>query len=128
MTIAFIIAVVSALVFLCTVYKQDKLIKRLKKEYSEEKDNTVNYYEGIIQGFRNKVREEEEKYDIISALYCASESDSIKYNSEKAMERAIRSKLAMRIGNVIAKRFEPNSLPLGDGKKKYHLTVKVKKI
>lgn len=127
MTIAFVIAILFAFMFLCEVYQQDRLIKRLKEELAE-KDKSVTYYHHVIEGFREKMKDEEEKYEIISAPYCTSDSDLIKYSSQKAMERAIRSKLAMLLGNEIAKRFEPRVLPLGEGKEKYSLTIKVKKI
>ena len=74
------------------------------------------------------MKEEESKYEILSATYCTSDSDTTKYNSQKAMENAVRSKLAMRIGNAIAKRFSPIVLPLGEKQEKYSLTVKVKKV
>lgn len=125
--IALIIAILFAFMFLCEVYQQDRLIKRLKEELTE-KERTVNYYQHVIEGFREKMKEEEEKYEIIQAPYCTSDSDLIKYSSQKAMENAIRSKLAMLLGNEIAKRFEPRVLPLGEGKEKYSLTIKVKKI
>jgi hypothetical protein len=127
MIIAFVIAILFAFMFLCEVYQQDKLIKSLKEELAE-KDKSVTYYQHVIEGFREKVKEEEEKYEIIQAPYCTSDSDLIKYNSQKAMENAIRNKLAMLLGNEIAKRFEPRVLPLGEGKEKYSLTIKAKKI
>lgn len=125
--IALIAAILFALIFLGEVNRQDRLIKSLKEELTE-KDKSVTYYHNVIEGFREKMKEEEEKYEIISAPYCTSDSDLIKYNSQKAMEHAIRSKLAMLLGNEIAKRFEPRILPLGEGKQKYSLVLKVKKI
>lgn len=44
------------------------------------------------------------------------------------MYHAIKSKLSMLIGNEIVKMFEPSVLPLGEGKEKYSLVLKVKKI
>lgn len=108
-------------------YKRGKQIKQLKHELSAVK-NSEEYYKRMVDGFRDKMKEDEEKYEFIQADYYTSESDIMKYNSDKKMKRAIRSKLAMLIGNDIAKRFEPNVLPLGEGKEKYSLVLKVKKI
>lgn len=127
MIYALIIAILFAFMFLCTVVKQDKQIKQLKEDLSVM-TNSENYYRRVIDGFREKMREEEEKYVLIQADYCTSESDINKYNSQKAMENAIRTKMAMLIGNDIVKKFEPRILPLGEGKQKYSLLLKVKKI
>lgn len=129
MIIALIIAILfaSMFLFLCTIYKLDRLIKRLKKEL-DDKDKSVTYYRNVIEGFCQKMEDEERKYEILSATYCTSDSDLIKYNSQKAMENAIRNRLAMLVGNDLARRFEPRVLPLGEGKEKYSLTIKVKKI
>ena len=125
--IALIIAILFVFMFLCTIYQQDRLIKNLKEELTE-KDKSVTYYHHVIEGFRDKMKDEEAKYEILSATYCTSDSDTTKYNSQKAMENAVRSKLAMRIGNDIAKRFSPIVLPLGEKQEKYSLTIKVKKV
>ena len=119
--------------FLCAItlgiiaLRREKEIKQLKHELSAVK-NSEEYYKRMVDGFRDKMKEEEEKYEIVQADYYTSESDIMKYNSGKKMKRAIRSKLAMLIGNDIAKRFEPTTLPLGEGKEKYSLVLKVKKI
>jgi len=125
--IALIIAILFAFMFLCTIYQQDRLIKNLKEELTE-KDKSVTYYHHVIEGFREKMKEEEEKYEILSAAYCTSDSDLMKYNSEKCMRNVIRNKLAMTLSKDIIKRFDLRVLPLGDGKEKYSLTIKVKKI
>ena len=46
--IALIIAILFVFMFLCEVYKQDKLIKRLKEELTE-KDKAVTYYRHVIE-------------------------------------------------------------------------------
>lgn len=125
--IALIAAILFALIFLGEVNRQGRLIKSLKEELTE-KDKSVTYYHHVIEGFRDKMKDEEAKYEILSATYCTSDSDTTKYNSQKAMENAVRSKLAMRIGNAIAKRFYPIVLPLGEKQEKFSLTLKVKKI
>ena len=125
--IALIAAILFALIFLGEVSRQDQQIKQLKREW-EESLNTVNYYRRMVDGFREKMKEEEEKYEILSAAYCTSDSDLMKYNSEKCMRNVIRNKLAMTLSKDIIKRFDMRILPLGDGKEKYSLTIKVKKI
>ena len=119
--------------FICTcimvsiAYKSVKQSRQLKHELSAVK-NSEEYYKRMVDGFRDKMREEEEKYELVQARYCTTDSDLMKYKSQKAMENAIRSKMSMLIGNEIAKRFEPRVLPLGDGKQEYSLVLKVKKI
>ena len=114
------------ILFICFSYmaflahRRGKQIKQLQGD--------LLYYKRIINGFYEKVKEEEEKYSIIQADYCTSDSDYTKYSSQKAMENAIRSKMAMLIGNDIVKKFEPSILPNGDGKQKYSLVLKVNKI
>lgn len=108
-------------------YKSVKQSRQLKHELSAVK-NSEEYYKRMVDGFRDKMREEEEKYELVQARYCTTDSDLMKYKSQKAMENAIRSKMSMLIGNEIAKRFEPRVLPLGDGKQEYSLVLKVKKI
>lgn len=122
-----IISLIIAILFVFAICDRNRRIKRLKKEL-DEKDKSVTYYRSVIEGFGQKMEDEERKYEILSATYCTSDSDLIKYNSQKAMENAIRNKLAMLVGNDLAKRFEPSVLPLGEGKEKYSLTIKVKKI
>lgn len=125
--IALIAAILFALIFLGEVNRQDRLIKSLKEELTE-KDKSVTYYHNVIEGFREKMKEEEEKYEILSATYCTSDSDLMKYNSDKCMRNVIRNKLAMTLSKDIIKRFDLRVLPLGEGKEKYSLTIKVKKI
>ena len=108
-------------------YKRGKQVKKLTEDL-EHTENLVTYYKHIIEGFREKMKEEEEKYSLIQADYCTSDSDYTKYSSQKAMENAIRSKMAMLIGNDIVKKFEPRVLPLGEGREKYSLTIKAKRI
>ena len=130
MTTLFICVLVSFICFCIMAdmaYKRGKQIKQLKHELSAVK-NSEEYYKRMVDGFRDKMKEEEEKYEIVQADYYTSESDIMKYNSDKKMKRAIMSKLAMLIGNDIAKRFEPTVLPLGEWKEKYSLVLKVKKI
>ena len=122
-----IISLIIAILFVFAICDRNRRIKRLKKEL-DEKDKSVTYYRSVIEGFGQKMEDEERKYEILSATYCTSDSDLIKYNSQKAMENAIRNKLAMLVGNDLAKRFDPSVLPMGDGKEKYSLTIKVKKI
>lgn len=108
-------------------YKREKRIKQLKDDLLVA-DNSIEYYKRIVNGFHDRMKEEEEKYSIIQADYCTSDSDYTKYSSQKAMENAIRSKMAMLIGSDLVKKFEPRILPIGEGKQKYSLVLKVKKI
>ena len=123
MTVLFICVLIDFACLLVLLREYNKLKTELKKE----KDSGA-YYKRIVDGFHDKMKEEEEKYEIIQADYCTSDSDMMKFSNDKKMQRAIRSKLAMLIGNDIAKKFEPSVLPLGEGKEKHSLVLKVKKI
>lgn len=114
------------ILFICFSYMAFLAHKRWKQ--IEQLQDDLLYYKRIVNGFHDKMKKEEEKYSIIQADYCTSDSDYIKYSSQRAMDNAIRSKMAMLIGNDIAKKFEPSVLPLGEGKQKYSLVLKVKKI
>lgn len=128
-----IVFISTAVLFLCLivalfiVYKQQKEIDSLRMRASQAAliaDKT----EEIFNGFRQSVALNEQSYEIISAYYFTSESDIMKYSSEEKMRSAIRTKLAMIIGNDIAKKFEPSVLKVDKGKDKYSLVLKVKKI
>jgi len=123
MTVLFICFIIQSACSLVLVIGYNKLKAELKKAKDSEA-----YYKRIVDGFYDKVKEEEEKYELIHSEYCTSDSDLMNYNSDKKLRMAVRSKLAMLIGNDIARRFEPSILPLGDRKEKYSLVIKVKKI
>lgn len=130
MMIAFISTVVS---FLCLIvallitFKQQKEIDVLRMRASQA-ELVADKTEEIFNGFRQSVVLNEQSYEIISAYYFTSESDISKYSSEEKMRSAILTKLAMIIGNDIAKKFEPSVLKVDKGKEKYSLVLKVKKI
>ena len=123
MTVLFICFIIQSACSIVLLIEANKL----KAELKRAKDSEA-YYQRIVDGFHEKMKEEEEKYEIIQADYCTSDSDMMKFSNDKKMQRAIRGKLAMLIGNDIARRFEPSILPLGEGKEKHSLVLKVKKI
>lgn len=88
----------------------------------------VKTYKTVAESAERLYEEERQKGELIQAEYCTSVSDLLKYSSDEKMYCAIKSKMAMLIGNDIAKKFEPSILPLGEGKQKYSLMLKVKKI
>ena len=71
-------------------YKRGKQVNKLTEDL-EHAENLVTYYKHIIEGFREKMKENEEKYSLIQADYCTSDS--------------IRSKMAMLGVNDIVKKF-----------------------
>jgi len=121
--IAFACAVVLILMLLYASYKQEKELQSLREE---------------AEAYKVTARELQRLYDesklpdfsevLVHAEYCTSDSDLMKYSSQKAMESAIKSRLAMLIGNEMVKKFNPSILPLGEGKEKYSLVLKVRKI
>lgn len=123
----------TAVLFLCFIvalliaFKQQKEIEALRMRASQAA-LIADKAEEILNGFRQSVALNEQSYEIIPAYYCISESDIMKYSSEEKMRSDIRTKLAMIIGNDIAKKFEPSVLKVDKGKEKYSLVLKVKKI
>lgn len=119
--IAFVCAVVLILLLLYASYKQDRELAALKEE---------------AEAYKVTARELQRLYDesvhpeerLVQAEYCTSDSDIIKYSSQKAMNAAIKNKMAMSLSNDLLKMFEPSTLPLGEGKEKYSLVLKVRKI
>lgn len=130
MTTLIIIAIVIAFIAIPAMAveeKSNKTIKRLTEE-SEAYKMVAEDLELRYDDLRERYARDEADAVLIQADYCTSESDLLKYSSDEKMYRAIKSKLSMLIGNDIAKKFEPSVLPLGDGKQKYSLVLKVKKI
>lgn len=128
-----IVFISTAVLFLCLivalliVFKQQKEIDSLRMRASQA-TLIADKAEEILNGFRQSVALNEQSYEIISAHYYISDSDTRKYSSEEKMRSAIRTKLAMIIGNDIVKKFEPSVLKVDRGKEKYSLVLKVKKI
>lgn len=128
-----IVFISTAVLFLCLivalliVFKQQKKIEALRMR-ANQSALIADKAEEILNGFRQSVALNEQSYEIIPAYYFTSESDMRKYSSEEKMRSAIRTKLAMIIGNDIAKKFEPSVLKVDKGKEKYSLVLKVKKI
>lgn len=125
-----IIAIVIAFIAIPAMAVEErnkKTIKRLTEE-SEAYKKVAEDLERRYDDLRERYARDEADAVLIQADYYTSESDSFKYSSDKKMYRAIKSKLSMLIGNDIVKKFEPSVLPLGEGKQKYSLVLKVKKI
>ena len=128
-----IVFISTAVLFLCLivalliVFKQQKEIEALRVRASRAA-LIADKAEEILNGFRQSVALNEQSYEIIPAYYCTSESDIMKYSSEEKMRSAIRTKLAMIIGNDIVKKFEPSVLKVDKGKEKYSLVIKAKKL
>lgn len=130
MTTLIIIAIVIAFIAIPAMAvekRSKKTIKRLTEE-SEAYKKVAEDLELRYDDLRERYARDEADAVLIQADYYTSESDSFKYSSDEKMYRAIKSKLSMLIGNDIAKKFEPSVLPLGEGKQKYSLVLKVKKI
>ncbi len=125
MTIAFIIATVVALVLLVAFLGQNEQIKELKQEASTYKI-VAEHTDRLYRDLKNAVSESASRERLIHAEYCTSDSDMIKYKTEKLMESAITSKLAMLVGHDIQKWIAPRVTELEGGKKKYSFVFKIR--
>ena len=124
--IFFALAVLCIILILISYYyyrclrESDEFIQRFK--------HSAEQYERMYKDLKNRIAMEEAEEKVLQAEYCTSESDMVKFRTEKAMMNAISSRLAMLIGHDIQEFVEPRVLELGDGKKKISYVFKVKKI
>ena len=119
-----------ALAVLCIVliiYFYCKGLQKSQEEILQYKHEAVQY-KRMYKDLKNRIAAEEAEEKFFQAEYCTSESDMVKFRTEKAMMNAISSRLAMLIGHDIQEFVEPRVLELGDGKKKISYVFKVKKI
>ena len=121
--IAFACAVVLILMLLYASYKQEKELQSLRDEAEAYKVTARE-----LQRLYDESKQPDFSEVLVHAEYCTSDSDLMKYSTQKAMESAIKSRLAMLIANEMVKKFNPSVLPLGEGKEKYSLVLKVRKI
>lgn len=121
MVILFAISSIFALVFLYYVLKQEKNISALKED--------VDAYRKIAAEAQNLYEiERENAGKLLHTEYTTTDADLVKYKSEKAMDGAIKSRLAVLIGNDIQKNIDLRIVNLGEGKKKYSYIFKIKNV
>lgn len=126
MTTLFICILVEFACFIVMAYLYLKAKQRTKELQEEAEAYKVTAKE--LQRLYDESKQPDFSEVLVHAEYCTSDSDLIKYTSQKAMESAIKSRLAMLIGNEMVKKFNPSILPLGEGKEKYSLILKVREI
>ena len=127
MTVVLICVTLFALVAVATVIAQDKQVNNMKEEletYKQVAERTQN----IFEGFKNRAIEEEGKYSLVHIYYTFTEDELKKYETADKKKEAIMKKLSKIIGNSIIKKVEPDILNLGEGKMRYSITLKMKKI
>lgn len=119
-----------ALAVLCIILMACFYCKSLRKSVEEKLQykHEAEQYKRKYYDLKNRISAEEAEEKVLQAEYCTSESDMVKFRTEKAMMNAISSRLAMLIGHDIQEFVEPRVLELGDGKKKISYVFKVKKI
>lgn len=95
--LAAVLFVLALVLFIFSLSKDRHESAGLKKELDEERELTKEL-EKILS-----------KTTPIHASYCVSDSDLMKYKSDKVMENAIRSKLALLVANdIISKLGSPD--------------------
>ena len=125
--IALIICVlIEFALLLCMAYLYLTTNKKAKELYEEAEAYKVPAKE--LQRLYDESKQPDFSEVLVHAEYCTSDSDLMKYSTQKAMDAAIKSRLAMLIGNDVVKKFNPSVLPLGEGKEKYSLILKVREI
>lgn len=120
MNIIIIIEFICVLVLFAINMRYHKLVRTLSED--------AKTYKAVAESAEMLYEEERQKGELIQAEYFTSESDYNKYSSQAKMESAIKSRMAMLIGQDIIRRCDINVIHLGEGKEKYSLMLKVKKI
>lgn len=126
MTTLFICILVEFAGFIVMAYLYLKAKQRTKELQEEAEAYRVTAE--TLQKLYDESKQPDFSEVLVHAEYCTSDSDLMKYSTQKAMESAIKSRLAMLIGNEMVKKFNPSVLPLGEGKEKYSLILKVREI
>ena len=127
MLLLIIIVAIAVVVIFPLLLIKDKELKEARNELHSYKA-VAEQAEALYDDLREKVARDSADERIIHAEYCTSDSDLIKYKTEKAMENAINSRLALLIGNDIQKWIAPSVLPLENGNKKYSYVFKVRRV
>ena len=122
----FICVLIEFACYVIMAYLYLKAKQRTKELYEEAEAYKVTAKE--LQRLYDESKQPDFSEVLVHAEYCTSDSDIMKYSTQKAMESAIKSRLAMLIGNEMVKKFNPSVLPLGEGKEKYSLILKVREI
>jgi len=119
-----IIAIACVLVISIQAGRENKRLQEKLEDQERLTDEAIKLYHSVKEHYANITANEK----LIQVDYCTSESDINKYKSDAAMEKAIRSKLALLVSHDIENWVEPNILELGDGHKKYSYVFKVRKV
>lgn len=127
MIIVVFISLVLLILALATIYRQNQQIKSLKED-AETYKKVAERTQEIYEGFKSRAMLSEQSFEIFHIEYSVTDAIAKKYTSKESEYRAIKNKLAMVLGNRLAKQFEPDVLPMGDGVRKYSLALKIKKI
>lgn len=109
-----------AAIFLTLLVTVSRQVQRLKKELSTYQE-LAEHLQIRYDNLRAKVEADEKRQIRIHAEYYVQESDRLKYETPKKMDKAIRTKLAMSIGKDLSKKLSDymtiGTLP--DGSEKY---------
>lgn len=125
MLLSIIISIIVGTLILFALIKKENKIKQLRTEVETYK-NVAESAESMYEGLRKKIDDESHEYRIIHAEYCTSDSDTMKYKTDSAMESAIKNRLSMLVANNIKGISEPRCIELENGTKKYSYFIKVK--
>ena len=128
--ISLIIIAVAVAGSILNFFKGAKLNKYAERLYMRE--NRIKEREAVLEADRRTTQTMQEEYrkEIvrlrlketpveITAEYVVTESDEMKYNTEKAIYANAKNRLAMTIAHDIVKNFEPEESTTESGRKKF---------
>ena len=107
--------------------RQDELDKY--SVHLDERANKLAKWEHELNGpsyvLKPKASEEDQCF---SASYCVSDSDLMKYTTDKAVRANAKNRIAMAIAHDIIKRIEPYEETTENGNTKLTYSLKIKKL
>ena len=123
--IALVAAAALALWTIILKGKEDLLAKR--EVALDERDERLSNWENLLAGeqktFDNRVKAIAPLFNgsalEVSASYTVTESDEMKYNTDKAIFANAKNRLAMTIAHNIVKKFEPKESTNESGRRKF---------
>ena len=127
MTIAFIISVLVILLLLVTLIGEWDKVKELKLDADTYK-TIAEVAEKNGADLAKKLEDETSNTVIIHAEYETTQKDREHFITYPQIQNHAKRKLADKIAKEIFKKFDASVLPLDDGKEKYSIAFKIKRL
>lgn len=127
MTIAFIISVLVILLLLVALINEWDKVKELKLDADTYKI-LAEVAEKNGADLAKQLEDETSNTVIIHAEYETTQNDRERFITYPQIQKYAKRKLADKIAMEIFKKFDASVLPLDDGKEKYSIVFKIKRL